>query len=162
MATFIDLQFIQTESGYILKELAIIDKEMRLSHYIIKPPFKYSRLTDWERKQLRWLQQNYSSLNWDSGNFAYNSIGKILARELRYSTEIYVKGYEKKIWLKKYGISAVNIEDLGYKFQLRKLEGDILCRCHTDVCAMRNVFHIIKWFKLNKCNDFYKGKIKDF
>ena len=152
MATLIDFQFMQTESGYILKEIAIIDTDMRISNYIIKPPFHYSQLTHRERKQLKWIQCNYSNLSWASGEYAFESIEKILTQELGKSTKIYVKGNEKKKLLEKYSIYAINMEDLGYKSQIRNLEAGISCRFHRGVCAMRNVYLMMNWMK----NNFFK------
>ena len=105
MPTFIDIQLNPVESGYIMKELALLDTNSQLSHYVIKPPFKYTQLTNKEKYQLNWVHRNHSDLSWNAGEHPYHSISKILNNELGNRKEILLRD-----WRKKFGLS--NLEHM--------------------------------------------------
>lgn len=147
MALFVDVQYNRVGDSNILKELAIINIHEKFSHYIFRPPYSYNKLSKKDKKQLRWLQYNHSDLGWEDGDFPYSSIQSILERELSKSSQVYVKGLVKQVWLEDYNINAINIEDLGCDFQIKNLTGNLSCQKHHGVCALRNVFHMVKWFK---------------
>ena len=62
---------------------------------------------------------------------------------------MYVKGLEKKIWLAKRGVHAINVEDLKIKYSIRDdcIQG-LNCLKHGNtgsaICSLRNVFYLRK------------------
>ena len=107
---------------------------------------------------MNWLKHNYHSLTWQEGYVPYKEISKILFDSLRRAKKNYVKGLEKKIWLAKRGINAINVEDLNIKYRIQDdCNQGLLCLKHgnmgSSICALRNVFYLRK--KMMYCNFFF-------
>ena len=156
MISYVDLQFFWVGDSYIVKELAILDDDLKLSHYIFAPPYSYSALSKGAKKQVSWMRHNYGSPCWNSGYIPYEHAKHIIQSELVNSGAIYVKGLEKKKWLEKFNIFAINMEDMDCKLKIKKLYKGPKCRQHENiesVCALRNVFNFKEWLENNICKN---------
>ena len=118
---------LRAGNSYILKELAILNANKVLSHYIFKSPYSYKNLTKKDRQHLNWLQRHHSSISWEQGNHEYSEVKKILNKELKNSSRIYVKGHEKKNFFIQNGYNAINVEDLGCLFNIKNLQHGYTC-----------------------------------
>jgi hypothetical protein len=151
MSAIIDVQGFKNECNeFIPKELAIISKDGILV-VLIKPPYPFYFLTKKERKQVAWLEKNRGIL-WNDGYVSYCDYKSLLLNFCK-NKHIYVKGYEKVVWVKEMVESdnVLNLEDINCP-NLEKLSekysssSDIKhCIYHTNKCALKNASFLNKW-----------------
>lgn len=159
MPNFVDLQGFKHEKDFILKEFALLNSTEQ-EHIIAQPPFEFHWLSSADQGQARWLERNYHGFSWDEGTLPY---GEALATMVsclkkKEGEDIYVKGLQKKIWLQKFDIFPLNIEDIGCDMKVCNLRSGWHCWLHYGVCAMRNVFHMKNWFNQEIVNVYCKEK----
>lgn len=150
-AAIVDVQgFKDQHNKFIVKELAILSSEDKLQHFIFQPPFKFEDLTPKIKKQVFWLKHNLHGFGWHDGYVPYHYLYTVVTPLLA-EKNIYVKGLEKKEWLKDFlgdGVTIWNIEDelncpkLSW---LRFLHTEFSCLNHKGQCALQNVFTIRKF-----------------
>lgn len=152
---FVDVQgFKDFRNKFILKELAIATFDC--THvFLIKPPFPYKLLRLEEKKQVNWIQRN-RGIYWNEGYINYADISKLIIPFLENKC-ILVKGLEKIEWIKEF-CENCKIVDLGEKgcpnfFSLYKSlmceskdSIDITCCFHKQICALKNVISLRKWY----------------
>lgn len=137
----LDVQgYLINKTEFIPKELAIFDGE-KVSHYIFKPPFKYYQLTKDDRKQVVWLENYYHGLMWGVGWTSLQSFKNILQYETKNDSIIYVKGFEKTNFIRKY-LGNIVQEYPETEFSLRNINRQPYCFYHNipyGHCALVNV-----------------------
>lgn len=158
MNTIVDVKgFKDHANDFIVKEIAIVENQ-RLQSFLIKPPYPLSCLTKSEISGVRWMERNMGIL-WDEGYVpylkykCYTKIVKLLRNK-----SIYVKGYEKVLWVQKNcGHNNVfNIEELGCPsfpslYTMYDQSPDVFsCMHHSKSCALKNVTSLHKWYIENK------------
>lgn len=95
---FVDFQgFKNNSNGFIVKEIALVTRNLQL-HDIIKSPYALCTLDEDHRKQVNWLTKNYHGLGWNDGYITLNELRKTILPILRQKT-VFVKGTGKIKWL---------------------------------------------------------------
>lgn len=158
---FVDLQGFTVRDKFIVKEVAILRNGNELIHHLFRAPFDWNLLTAFEKSRTRWLTANHHGLRWNSGDVEYHRANTIVHRALRDSppsefARIYVKGLEKKGWLKKILGNVVDnlnatIETIDADYDIGRLEtlgaaGSFRCGQHAKNCAMENVCKLHNWW----------------
>lgn len=166
MDVIVDLQgFKKAFNEFVLKELAITSVgpdahgEVQQRCFIFEEPFSMHLLPYKYQRVNTWLTRHHHGLPWDSlGERSYDEIEDTLKDILDGVTRVFVKGEEKKQWLKELvGRSTPvieNLEDLGCS-KLSNLEKEETCHGHRRLttnphgkyqCALRNVVHLKSWY----------------
>lgn len=151
----VDVQGFKTSGNkFVFKELAILQLlNDNLTSYLFKPPFPWSELEARYKSENNWLSRNYHGLDWESGDVPFGLMQYLL---LFPASTIYVKGMEKRVWLKKEfpTLCFANLEDFGCP-SLQKLKNEVaipVCSYHSPStfsppnCAIQNVRLLKHWF----------------
>jgi len=151
MEVIVDLQgFWKPTNVFVLKEVAILRADtLTPIVYQFAPPFPWRDLPTSYQKKNRWLERQYHGLRWNVGTLPYDTVKNVLTPLLRDASRIYVKGFEKTIWLQQLTDLNVPIEDLG-AFNcpsLQDLQRDSACTHHPASCAAKNVTLLAKWMR---------------
>lgn len=137
MDQYIDIQYFKIQNQIIVKELCILI-DGRIAHYLFKCPFNFDFLSDFDKRHVKWVENNYHRLKWSSGHTPYSELDKILAalKGLFLS-----KGAEKCDFLRNKGLAIANIDDDDGNFRTKFVNNKHHCLNHTSdsVCAMKNV-----------------------
>lgn len=158
---FVDLQFIvRNGRQYFVKELAILQQGSLIpTLYFFKPPYPQEELNDANTHQENYICNNINSMHWKDGLIAYNDIGDILRTFSQY--KIYVKGIQKKVFLRQYLQASTEIIELENCIpKLSSLKNyDVYCEIHynknkTYRCAVRNCINMYMYMFINKKIDF--------
>ena len=160
MEYIVDFQsFKLTSNEFAIKELAILKLGSRQTPdvFVFKPPCHWFDLPIRCRVENNWLEKNYLTMTWESGDIPYNQVESILKSALSDADKIYVKGLQKVKWLEKYFNNVVNLEDISKCPTLKALKKwripDYLCKHHqysNMVCAVYNVLLLEKYMNINK------------
>lgn len=162
--TFVDLQGFVVGGRFVVKEVAVLKKGTVLTHYIFANPMPWNLLTKSEKSCASWLIACHHGLQWQDGMIPH-SMAKRLITTAVFDTEendddealIYIKGYEKREWLKnmlddddKRNDAVIETLDADYEDveTLNNLDAVNTVRCgkHVKHCAMQNVFKIFNWW----------------
>lgn len=150
MTTFIDLQgFMGNNKTFILKELAIIDNNNCSipNSYLFKSPYSYAALGEKYKKQAYWIYKNYHGLSWYAGCIEYSEVSRFIIHLLQNSHCIFVKGYEKALWLKQFcGVDVINIETLNCPNLYSIITN---YENQNNSLAQENVMKIKYWYNCN-------------
>lgn len=140
------------KKNFVPKELASYDGK-RISHYIFKPPIQFSHLSIENKRQIRWLENNFHGLRWSVGWIDPNELSNILHLESIDNINIYVKGLEKTKYIQNY-LGEIVKEYPSSKPALHKTVQKPYCIYHNNTfthCAINNVIslydHLI-WSRL--------------
>lgn len=152
----IDVQgFKDNRNLFIVKEVAILHNLEEYQQFLIRPPYDFSYLSEKEQKQSIWIQKNHHGIAWNRGSVKYASVKTFLRDNISTQTKVFVKGHEKKQWIKSIlgekGL-LINVEELGCNsFRNLKKEYSAVNRCvsHSGCCALENVF-LLKRYIENK------------
>jgi hypothetical protein len=148
----VDIQgFKYRKNDFILKEIAVLCSKYQYHHFIIKPPIDFQSLSNDERKQIIWTTNHIHGLYWQDGFYAFNDIKNFLKNHLK-DKLIYVKGYEKKIFLENFlnNNRILNVEEIDCP-NLKTLKSNCKEYNHCSK-AIQNVY-LVKKFLLNKENE---------
>ena len=103
MEYVVDLQgFQRAPNKTVYKEVAIIavtDTAVP-SVYCFKPPVSWLDLLPEERSTARWLENNHHGIPWGSGEIPFEQLEDVLKKNLFFAQKVFVKGQEKKKFLK--------------------------------------------------------------
>ena len=154
MTVYVDLQFFNLEDQFVVKEFAALTSNMKLTHYVFKPPVNFACLTQKDKRQVKWVERNYHKISWNGGYVPYKYAGEIIKKGLRNFENVFVKGVQKVNYLQSLGIVAQNIECSYEVGGLRTLDfrHGISCMNHKDknyICALLNVCNIKKIVESN-------------
>ena len=111
MEFIVDFQsFKLTSNEFAIKELATLKLgNHKPTVYVFQPPCQWWDFPVRIRVENNWLQQNYLTMSWESGDIPYNHIDRILKTALGKADKIYVKGLQKAKCLERY---VNNVEDM--------------------------------------------------
>lgn len=146
-----DLQGFKTNKNeFIVKEFAYSTPEYT-QVFLIKPPFPFSKLSEDEKRQTRWLEKHFGIM-WHEGYVDYREFKRHIVNHIKDKT-IFVKGMEKIKWVKNLCLDC-NVIDLGEKgvpnlqelFKYCIFECAFNCVYHKKNCALKNVLCIKKWY----------------
>jgi len=140
-----DLQgFWKPDKTFVLKEIAVLHPgALTPIVFQFAVPCPWRDLPTSYQKKNRWLEQRFHGLRWSAGRLPYDTVRGILTSLFKGATRIYVKGYEKAVWLRQLSgldIPIVDLSDLGCP-SLRKLQST------NTTCAARNVILLAKWLQ---------------
>lgn len=170
---FVDMQgFVINHNDFIVKEVAFLKKEI-LTHYLFKSPVNWNSLSNTEKSCARWLMNNHHCLKWNTGDIDYKYVKYIFRRniysllsndyeeeDLSMKQTIYVKGYQKKIWLESIlgTDDIIEVKDINQECDnislLNTLKPTVNVRCeqhsnNRQYCAMNIVCRL---------NDYWNNK----
>ena len=101
---------------FIVKELAILpircDKLTKPINFNFQPPCQWTCVSLKYKNINRWLENYLHGMPWSSGNVPYKMMEAIIENISRNAQTIYVKGLEKKNWLKRFTKPSTNIIDM--------------------------------------------------
>lgn len=98
----IDIQgFQDNNKKFILKEIGLLNSNNELQHFIIKSPYSYHILDTQTKYTNEWLRKNHHGFRWSDGKTDFCTVINFLKMFLSSTSKIFVKGYEKKVWLYK-------------------------------------------------------------
>lgn len=139
----IDVQGFSLDAGFLVKEMAISDGQM-INHFVFKPCTSYWSLTSHEKQQIHWLENNHHGLQYGDGHVDLSELPDILQRFTIEAKVIFVKGHQKKEFLKKYisDIPIVNLEFVENIPKLTKVTSKCCMYHHNTpkICALSNVY----------------------
>nr|AGQ20130.1 AsIV-cont00015-ORF1 [Apophua simplicipes ichnovirus] len=109
------LGFKQSGKEFVLKEFAMVTidvKTVKHLEFVVKPPYPFnSLLKEYQYINSR-LTRNVHGISWDSGTIPYEE-SKLYIRELLKKVHtIYVRGSEKRVWLRSLLNFSVQVVDL--------------------------------------------------
>ncbi len=156
-----DVQGFQTLSNeFIVKEFGytVLDSGVGYPNvWFFKPPWRFSSLSAKYRRVALWLERHHHGLPWNYGNRSYEQVGQ-LVQKWENIGRIYVKGEEKKEWLKKISGPVlaplvVNIEEIFDDCPSLAKFKDLpsrTCPFHSyrgdnKACALKNVELLKNW-----------------
>lgn len=150
----VDMQgFLKPGNDFVLKEIAIcplnIDEDPAV--ILFKPPFPWKKFnTKYRRKNLH-LEMCVHGLEWDSGDYDYTEIGKILRDALKDAAKIFVISEARREWLERFNFKVSVLSDWGFPF-IERPKIVTVCTNHNGaykaLCAMHNV-KLMKHFYRN-------------
>ncbi|XP_044019229.1 uncharacterized protein LOC122859601 [Aphidius gifuensis] len=78
----IDIQcLVGSRNEYYPKEISVLTLHDKfISHWIIGPPFKYSKLEKGARRQNNWLTKNYHKIDWDASEVPYKNLQSLIEK----------------------------------------------------------------------------------
>lgn len=143
---FVDLQgFISGYNKFVVKEICILTENIR-SHEFVKSPLKFKFLSDFDKKQVEWLERNHHGLRWNSGYITLRELQRRISTIVQ-GKVLLVKGVHKVRWMKdilnSQDIICINVEDVDGDFKLSDYRTES-CKKHMNVtcasvhCALRN------------------------
>lgn len=137
----LDVQgFFLDKKEFFPKELALFDGT-HISHYIFKPPKKYSTLSVENKIQIHWLENNFHGLKWSVGYVPLSELTNILKHETS-NNIVYVKGLEKTRYIQNI-VGSEFVEEYPHtEPALHKILRKPSCFYHTipyGHCAIVNV-----------------------
>lgn len=147
----LDLQgFRDYKNRFIIKELAYATKEYT-QVYLVKPPYPFSKLTNDEKKQVKWLERN-RGIYWRQGYIDYNEFSRLIKPVLD-KANVFVKGSEKCKWLRELSPDC-KVLDIGERgcpnlkslFDSYQGNDKICCFNHQKYCALKTVICLRKWY----------------
>ena len=164
MEYVVDVQgFKLPKNKFVLKELSIlsVNDDLKPFSVLFQPPCDWSCIPSKYKRVNRWLECNCHGISWNSGNLPYTIISTVLKSIFRDATKIYVKGLEKKNWLKKFVKRSTEIIDMldlecPSLNTLREMSvvDDIKCTYHIHNnyfnCAIENVVLLKAWMFINQ------------
>lgn len=135
---------------FIIKEFAIVANEYSQT-FLIKPPYSFHKLSNREKKQIRWMEKNYG-IRWSEGFIDCREFKRIIVPYLE-NRKILTKGSEKIKWIKELCLNC-EVVDIGLNgspnlFKLREkycVISNFNCLNHDKVCALNNAICIKKWY----------------
>lgn len=169
MDAILDVQGFQSlENTFIVKELAIgyVNDSREIHSILFKPPHSWRKLPDKFKRTNTWLTRNYHGIVWNSGQTPYSDVQQVVYRITQDVTTIYVKGLQKKQWLRNILGSSekavVNLEDLDCP-KLSTLESQKCLNHMSDadrspyVCAINCVKSLQEWYMKKHVRGLHKS-----
>lgn len=156
MEFVIDLQgFKAPTDEFILKEFSIIradEKNAQPLTLFFEPPYAWNALPTKYRTTNKWLERNFHGMSWEYGIIPYDAAKAIIQSILQHARSIFVKGYEKSLWLANFLDTAaeiIDLETLDCPSLKRLPKTPSNCPHHTITskfnCATRNVIALKSW-----------------
>nr|AGQ20144.1 AsIV-cont00031-ORF1 [Apophua simplicipes ichnovirus] len=109
------LGFKQSSEEFVLKEFAMVTidvKTMKHLEFVVKPPYPFDSLLKEYQDINSSLTRNLHGISWDSGTIPYEEARPYIRKLLKTARIIYVRGSEKKVWLRSLLDFSVQVVDL--------------------------------------------------
>lgn len=158
----LDVQcFKDNVNNFIIKEVAAIniDHGTLLFHHIASPPCDFSTLSIDKQRENKWLTRSFHGLPWNSGDIPYTDLVEKLCNLLYTSKTVFVKGLEKRQFIRSLARLSCDIIDLTSLgcYSLTHLsetciKDSLKCNNHKSLdyrCALSNAINLRKWYILN-------------
>lgn len=112
----VDLQgFKVDENKFIFKEVAVLDcttlTHPKLYGLVFDAPFPYELQTHEDKRRTRWIERHLGH-TWNEEGIPYDLLSIVLKAYLFGADQVFVKGAEKKVWLREFVTSNCNLIDL--------------------------------------------------
>jgi len=144
MDVIIDMQGFIIQDEFVPKELAITNNGKDVHLYLFKPPIKFSKLSEKDKRQARWLERHHHGLPFSCGFIPLAHIDDILDLFIGPNNIVYVKGYQKKDYLTKYLLNeVVNLEN-DTCVNLVKANHNCIYHKNNTLCSKYNVEILMK------------------
>lgn len=91
----VDFQGFTINGNFQPKEMCV-NNGHQIAHYIVKPEVKFSSLSVQDHKLIRWLENNFHGIKYNSGSVELRDVCDILSRLLSDMDIVYVKGHQKR------------------------------------------------------------------
>lgn len=160
----VDIQcFKDDQNEFILKEVCVLEADtgVLLMHHVAKPPYERTDLSDEKLRESYWLTKHCHGLTWEHGDIPYHALLYKLTTCISKRPTVYVKGLEKKEYLKRQHIrdfvttNVIDVCDIGCGSlaSINNLMSTNILRCcnhnstHTR-CALTNCVAIRGWLYL--------------
>lgn len=173
----VDIQcFKDNKNEYIIKEVCVLEATtgILLMHHVAKPPYGHSELSDEKLRESHWLTKHCHGLQWEHGDIPYYALFNKLTACISNRPSVYVKGLEKKEYLKRHHITdfvtttVIDVCDIGCGSLAsigNLLSTNILrCRNHKSTqsrCALTNCVAIRGWLHLTTEIDEDENNVGD-
>nr|AGQ20231.1 AsIV-cont00128-ORF1 [Apophua simplicipes ichnovirus] len=142
MYCVVDVQgFKQSDGKFVLKEFAMVTIDMKIVkhlEFVVKPPYPFKYLLKEHRSMNSSLTRNVHGISWDSGTISYEESRPYIRKLLKNARTIYVRGSEKRVWLRSLLNVSVQVVDLK-KLECpstRELKESLNYTCASDQYAM--------------------------
>lgn len=150
MSQFIvDFQgFKDNRNRFIVKEIAILSiKGGLVQHYFVKSPYYIDKLSPFYRDQALFNSKHYHGIPWYKGNVYFNKIKTYLGKLFCERSTVYVKGFEKAIFIQE-TFPDTHVVDLELFPSLKRMTPNYnkYCFFHRNtkyMCAYNNVYKIL-------------------
>jgi hypothetical protein len=149
----LDVQgFKRLSNVFVPKEVAILslaDDKLE-NHHLFYPPCEWKLLLNGEQKVNRW-NLHYHGISWETGRVDYGKRTDVIRSSLADATIIYVKGREKKKWVKQIVPRKLVIDMADLKCPSLKIIPSVKVKCinHTEgkngMCALKNAYKLKQW-----------------
>lgn len=160
----VDFQcFKNNKNEFILKEVCVLDVNTGtlLMHHVAKPPYSQSELSDEKLRESHWLTKHCHGMTWEQGDIPFNSLLYKLTDCITNRPTVYVKGFEKKEYLKRQHVmdfvttNVIDVGDIGCGSidSINNLLSTNILRCNShnfasSRCALSNCVAIRGWLHL--------------
>ena len=162
MEYIIDIQgFKKVYNEFAVKELAVaaLEDDAQPTVYLFAPPHDWNLLNPRYKCENSWSTRNYHGINWQDGEILYEELEDILKSSVRGASKVWVKGLEKRNFLRIFIPSVKNIETIGCP-SVTKLQSQSnspcsnhnLEKCYQPSCAAQNATILKRWLL-----DFYEA-----
>lgn len=151
----VDLQWFTStvqDKRHIVKELAVSSLDRQCEQcFLFYPPTESCIQSDVDPKKAEWISNFFFQLSWTDGETPYSRLPEILNLINKNFRIIYVKGLQKKTFLRNLmkDIIIINIEDFGCP-RLPLLQSKRTCLRKHENCALTNVDKITSWMHVHK------------
>lgn len=159
----LDIQcFKDNSNSFIVKEVCAIelDSGILLFHHIVSPPYERKQLSAGKLRESYWTTKYHHGIEWNVGDISYNSMMDKLEYLFSSCLSIYVKGSEKKQYIKSLcpeycqvlDLETLNCESLE-SLSVLYVNDSLRCKYHTSEnhnCALANALNLRKWYIANK------------
>lgn len=152
-----DLQgFKVGKNKFIAKEVSSIClQDGHIVSQLFKQPFEWHELSAEDRAINKWVTKHFHNIPWNFGLIPYDILEDVVSSMLSEATLIYVKGCEKKQWLRDiigHGTVIIDLGELGCPSlsSLQKEQQRDSCMFHVKGkynCARRNVQMLADWIQ---------------
>uniref|UniRef100_A0A1Y1LXJ9 Uncharacterized protein n=1 Tax=Photinus pyralis TaxID=7054 RepID=A0A1Y1LXJ9_PHOPY len=160
MDAYVDFQgFRGSLKEFIPKEISIVSSEgPSCTTLLMKPPVNYT-VTSSMKKEIKFLEDCYHGLKWNSGYITFENFEEELRTLLQPFNRIYVKGVEKQYLLNFLDKFVINLEDVGCPSlkKLKKSHSGVRCLNHAEntlMCAQENALILHEWAQIDSTNEY--------
>lgn len=151
--------FKYSNNKFIAKEIsAICLQDEHVVTHLFEPPFAWNKLSPKDKATNNWLTRHYHKLRWNNGFLPYHLMEDVVKSMLQEANLIYVKGEEKKRWLREViggGTAIIDLHDAGCESLSTLSHGrvSVSCAYHEDdtkyICARKNIEMLGAWVRDN-------------
>lgn len=113
MKYVIEFEGFSLPRSFVFKEIAILGIDNHESnHFFVKPPKKFEKLSDMEKRIVRYCESNMHQVYWFAGRDKFSNVLNYLSEILVDGSIVYTKGLQKQRILQKlmYPCQVIDVE----------------------------------------------------